>query len=61
MKVTGARCEYCDDMIYFGSDCCMSIDDGIYFCDNDCANEYYTIKLHTLDELDLIDIFEGIH
>ncbi len=56
MNIRGVKCEYCDTHIGFGYDCCMSIIDNIYFCDYDCANEYYSIKLHTLDELDLIDI-----
>lgn len=57
----GVRCECCDNPIYFGYDCYTSVDAGLYFCDSDCAIEYYEITAHTLDELDVIDIFEGIH
>jgi len=58
VKVTGVKCEHCEEHIKFGYDCCISDESGLYFCDNYCATEYYGIRLHTLDELDIIDVFE---
>ena len=60
MSLTGVRCEYSEVVIEFGYDCYTSCDDGLYFCDYDCAERYYDIKPHTLDELDVVDIFENV-
>ena len=56
----GVKCEYCEDLIEIGYDCCIGLEDGIFFCDNTCADDYYGIRLHTLDELDIINVFEYI-
>lgn len=61
MKISGVKCEQCEEHIKFGYDCYVSVDSGLYFCDRYCAIDYYEITPHTLDELDIIDIFDGVH
>lgn len=58
--LNGVRCEYCEEVIKFGEDCYISNDDGLYFCDHNCAERYYNIRPHTLDELDVVDAFETV-
>ena len=60
MSLRGVRCEHCEELIEFGYDCYTSGDNGLYFCDCDCAERYYDLRPHILDELDVIDIFESV-
>ena len=39
-----ARCEECGELIYEDSDNAYVDDDGNYFCCQECALDYYSIK-----------------